>query len=266
MIGQTKLHNELKSYNIDTLPSTILFLGEKGCGKHTLAKELSNKFNLDLIEISNNISLEYIQEIYTKALPAFYLINVDIITERQQNMILKFIEEPIKGSFIILLSSSKASLLNTIINRCVIFTFSPYSKLELEHFIDNKMDIADILNICNTPGQILSTNIKIITDLKSLCKKIIFMLSKANYSNTLSIAQKINFKDEFDKFDINMFFNALSTELLNAYIQTTNEYYIKMYKITLNEKKKLLDSRLNKEMLMEYFLTLLWENAKNEIK
>ena len=39
-IGQTRLLNILNSYNVSTLPKTMLFIGDQGCGKKTFAKYL----------------------------------------------------------------------------------------------------------------------------------------------------------------------------------------------------------------------------------
>ena len=268
MVGQAKLLNKLKSYTLKTLPQTIIFIGNKGCGKHTLVSEMRNYFNLDLIDMSSNISLDYINDIYTKALPAFYLINMDVLTEKQQNMILKFIEEPIKGSYIILLSSNKANLLNTIVNRCIIYTFDPYTREELSNFIDkdlNESDTNKILELCSTPGQILSTSLKNLEDLYKLCDNIIYKMSIANYSNALSIANKINFKDEYDKFDIDIFFTALLNKIKIEYFKSNDNRIFELYNITLNYKKRLRDLRINKEMLIENFISYVWKFNKERI-
>ena len=35
-IGQRKLLEKLNKYTRETLPKTLLFLGDEGCGKHTV--------------------------------------------------------------------------------------------------------------------------------------------------------------------------------------------------------------------------------------
>ena len=44
IIGQTKLLNKINALNIDSLPHSILMIGDLGCGKHTLCKYIANKF------------------------------------------------------------------------------------------------------------------------------------------------------------------------------------------------------------------------------
>ena len=135
MIGQETIKSRLLiSKSVSNLPNSMLFLGDYGCGKHTLASELSSHYGLPLLDISKNISYESIEEIYLNPTQAFYLINMDAISERQQTALLKFIEEPLPNSFVVLLSSSKNNLLETIINRCVSYEFKPYTKEELIQF------------------------------------------------------------------------------------------------------------------------------------
>ena len=51
-VGQEKLINTLNSYTLDSLPKTMMFLGESGCGKHTLAQTLAEKLGLTILKIS----------------------------------------------------------------------------------------------------------------------------------------------------------------------------------------------------------------------
>ena len=51
-IGQAKLRATLEAYTINTLPQTLLFLGEEGCGKKSLIKELANRLGLSLIKLT----------------------------------------------------------------------------------------------------------------------------------------------------------------------------------------------------------------------
>ena len=48
IIGQTKLINRINSFTIDSLPHSILMIGDLGCGKHTLCKYIADKFGLEI--------------------------------------------------------------------------------------------------------------------------------------------------------------------------------------------------------------------------
>lgn len=262
MVGQEKLVAKLTSYSIATFPHTIMLIGPKGCGKHLMAKELSSYYDLELDDITTSLTLETISDIYLQPLPKFYLIDSTQINEKQQNVILKFLEEPSKNSYIILLCENRHSLINTILNRCITFEFEPYSQEQLKQFIkDDNIDCLDyLLEVCKTPGQIMYTNYNTLSKLNSMCEKIIDKVSvdKASLSLPLSVVDNINFKDEYDKPDINMFINALSEELVKKSIESDNIDVYNMYTIVNKYANMLKDSRLNKKYLIESMLIDIW--------
>lgn len=266
MIGQESIKERLFVYqNASYLPNSMLFLGNKGCGKHTLANEVARHYNMPLLDISKDISQESIEQIYMTPIQAFYLIDMDEVSERQQNVLLKFIEEPLPNSHIILISSSKTSLLDTIVNRCVSYEFRPYAKEELRQFIKEGNE-EDILSICTTPGQIESLNIQALSGLHDLCQTIVDKLGKAKYPNALVIAKKINYKDEYDKYDFDAFLNCLKLHLFNDYINNNSKLSLDLYYIVNNECKLLAIPNINKEYFMEHMITTMWERSKDEIK
>lgn len=274
MVGQETIKSRLLiSQSVSNLPNSMLFLGDCGCGKHTLANELSSHYGLPLLDITKNISYESIEEIYLNPSQAFYLINMDVISERQQNALLKFIEEPLPNSFVVLLASSKNNLLETIVNRCVLYEFKPYTKEELSQFIneEDKLTLGedglkDILSLCTTPGQIINLNVKSLKGLHELCDTMISKMANARYSNALTIAKKINYKDEYDKYDFNVFLNCYKQHLYATYLQTNSKLAIDLYNIVMKETQLLSIVNINKEYFMEHLLTKLWERSKDEIK
>ncbi len=128
VIGQPKLMSTINSYTIQTLPKSLMFVGPTGCGKHTLAKYIANKFELDFIEIDEKISSVDLEDFLYSTLDTVYLIDLNKFSEKQQNQFLKFIEEPTKSVYVILITNSEVNVLNTILNRCIKFSFEPYTK------------------------------------------------------------------------------------------------------------------------------------------
>lgn len=263
MIGQEKLIKRLLSYSISTLPHSILLVGEHGCGKHTVVDTLKNFYNLDLVFITDSLTLETLEDISTRLTPAFYVIDTTNITEKQQNVILKFLEEPSSLVYIVLLCENKASLLETVVNRCVVFEFEPYTRKELRSFItDDSLNIDLVLTLCNTPGRIKAVNSATLQDMNDLCLKIINKINVANYANTLSISEKINYDKNFDKFDAKVFLNCLMYNIIDINSKTTNKKLYSYYKIVNTYSNRMNDTRLNKEMLIENMLTELWQESK----
>lgn len=259
MIGQINLINKLKSYNLQTLPHTLLLLGENGCGKHTLCNELSQYYNINLIDITNNIYLETIENIYLNTFSCFYIIDMTKLNEKQQNMILKLIEEPNNLTYLILLSDNKLNLLNTIVNRCIVYNFEKYSIDELKNF--TKEEDNRLFELCSTPGQIQTMTLNKLDELYKLCDAIITKISLASIPNTLTIANKINYKEDFDKFDFNIFFKALIIRCLELY--KNNQTKKSIYDIINTYYKRSKDTRLNKNYLIQSMLINLWKESRN---
>jgi len=259
MIGQEKLVAKLKSYSITTLPHSLLLVGESGCGKHTLAKELAEYFSLDLIDITESLSQDLLNEIKLKATPAMYLVSISDITEKEENMLLKFVEEPSIYAYIVLLGESEYSMLETLVNRCVVYRFEKYKAEELTSFLGGVTDSADeIMAICDTPGQVRLLA-GYYNALMSTCTSFTYKLSKAAFSNIITnVINKINYKDEYDKWDFNLFLKMLKRRLMLNYQDTKDPLIYEVYMIVLEETDKLSDNRLDKRAFIEHLLSRLW--------
>lgn len=264
MIGQKKLLEKLNTYDLDKFPRSLLLLGEKGSGKHLICDYVkTNILKLPLLDITEDISSEFIKQIYLNPNPFIYLIDLNKMTEKESNILLKLIEEPISSSYLILISESKTGILNTILNRCVILEMDVYTKEELKEFTKGCANEDLILQVVRTPGKILSSDLDNLKDLYDLCSTIVSKVDVANYLNTLSISEKMNYKDEYSKFDVNLFFDVLSQVAYDKYLKYKLEKAKKIYLFTINERKKLADKRLNKELFMQNFLSGLWKEVRS---
>ena len=215
-----------------------------------------------MIDITNDISLDTVVRIQLNPTPAFYLIDLSYTTDKQQNTILKFIEEPVKSAFILLLCENTASVLPTVLSRCVVYNFAAYTEEELVTFIQNKDYAQKYLSVCHTPGQIKAISDKQLDELLVLCDKIVNKMHVANISNSLSIVNKINYKDEYDKYNLTIFLNALREAAYNEFVKSNNQKALIIFNETKATMEKLRDTRLNQETLMEYFITKIWSAVR----
>ena len=263
MIGQDKILNQLKN----ALPDTTLLVGPSGCGKHLMVDELSKYYNLPLIDITENISDEYIAQMHLRALPTLYLIDLTKLSDKEQNIVLKCVEEPSETFKIILIATNRESVLNTVLNRSICYQFDEYSKDILRNFIPKGCEDNDLLlDIVKTPGQLKDlTNYKI-NDMIDVGNKIVSKINIANYPNALSISTKrINYKDEYDKFNLDVFLELLKVLFFNEYLETSKDINYKLYLITTETISKLRDSRLNKRFMFENYLTKIWMEARENV-
>jgi DNA polymerase III delta prime subunit len=265
MVGQVNLINKLKSYTIDSFPQTLLLTGEKGSGKHSLVREvISPHLKLDIIDITDNISFDYILEIQLRVIPSIYLIDVSMLTEKEQNIILKLIEEPMSGSYLILLSNNKSIILPTIINRCVEYSMEKYSKEELGSFASytNEETTNFALTVCTAPGQLINIDEKAMDDIKDTSKKVATILKDKSFYFTAVISKKLDYNNEIGKLDITVFFNSLMYFLFEEYINNKNEKALSIYYKTIEYKNKLQNPKFKKEDLVQNYLTIIWKLAR----
>lgn len=253
IIGQQNLLNKLNQYTINTLPDALLFIGEPGCGKHTIAKYLADRLKLDYEVVSKDFSIEDLINYQQEVILKLCIIDIDEYTIAKQNLFLKLLEEAPQNIFFVVLTTSEFNVLPTIINRTVKYYFESYSELELQETgikIDNNL----IYKICNTPGQLIELNQKQFETTSDLAETFLLKANSMAISELLVYALKFNYKEDYDKLDPILFCKLLAYYAYSYYIETQLEYYYKIYIQTTMFLSKLLYKILNKENLMYNFL------------
>lgn len=262
--GQDKLTSTFENMNIEELPHTFMLLGEVGGGKHTLSKEIASKFNLEYSDISTIIDDELISEIENIKIPTLYVL--DIKELKDQNIILKFIEDYKEFVYVCVICDNKNLLLETIANRCVIYEFERYSKEYLSNHITyvmaSEINKPIMLNICTTPGQLDEVVNENLQEVNDLTLKVIHKTQDANFPNLLSLVNKFNYKDYYDKYSVNTFFKLMLFNLLEL-CKKGSDYYSK-YMLTQKYYKMFTNTRLrlNSETLMSQYLIDFWKLAR----
>lgn len=263
MIGQTKIIDKINSFSYIDLPCSTLLVGDRGSGKHAICNYMSNYYDVPLLDISTEISKDKIDEIYTQSIPAIYVIDIALASKSKkivnlQNIILKFIEEPPASCKIVILAESKNQVLDTVLNRCQIWCLKKYSLEELRQFSEEFTD--EELILLSTPGNIKSISHQVLTNINRLCDNIINNINRAGISNTLSIANKINFnnEDKEDTFDLDIFLLCLRNKL-------SKTSYTEAFMLTklMMENSRIFN--INKRYLFEKYLLDLKE-AFNETR
>ena len=264
IIGQEKLVNKLKSYNFISMPKTLLFIGESGCGKHFISDRFSKYLGIDLVEITTQTTAEELIEYYQSSLPRIYLINLSNFVEKQQHKFLKFIEEPSSNMRVILTAESEVGILPTILNRCIKYIFEDYSIEQLKQLnwiLTEENEL--IYKICKTPGQLLTlASVDNLDQIQLACEYLIKSIVGMPYLACINLSYQINYKDEFKKFDFDLFFRMLIQTAYEEYILNRNEMAFELYKYLINRKQLLVVNKtLAKEAFMLTTLDELWRVA-----
>ena len=263
VIGQEKLVKVLEGYTLETVPKTILFLGQSGCGKSWIANAFAKQLDLEVVVVQPDSTAEKLIEYYQCPINKMYLIDLKDIVEKDQNKFLKFIEEPSKTMNIILMAESTVGILPTILNRCVKYVFEPYTPEQLKQFdwaVNCSEEIA--YEICKTPGQLLELSADNLDQALGLCRAIVSSVDKANYANTLSIVTKINLKDDAKKIDFKLFFDLMTYAAFDDYKKNNNELSFKIYLYTIRQQAKALNINVAKEAFLLNYLDNIWRLAR----
>ena len=249
---QDKIIKYVESKSKDSFPRSLILLGESGSGRHTLVQHIQNKLDLVAIDITKDISFDFIMDIQQRPEPYLYIIEANQLTVKSQNAMLKFIEEPLKNSYIIIIAENSNQLLPTVYNMCQSLVFDPYSKSVLSEFTSNNF----ILNIAKTPGQVKSMSECNLDEMIELTNKIVMKIGCANIPNILTISDKIAWKKEKDKFDLDIFARVLGYSI-REYIKNNsdaNTKYFDLWKLYSNWMKDRLAPTVSQKVLFENYL------------
>lgn len=257
MIGQENLLKKLSSFTIDNLPHSLLLLGERGSFQKEVSEWLADRFNLDLFDLTKLTDFnEFISTIGGNPIPTLYTINLlefNDPKDSKQNTLLKLVEEPNSYSYIFIYGENNSQIIDTLRNRSYIIQSGSYSRDDLLPLITG--DVEMTLGICNTPGQVEVANNTDLKYLNNLCDNIIDNIKVASLPNTLSISNKINFSDEYNKLDLFLFIRCLGNKLTERTIRSQS--YQLVYLRLLSMQKKIWLVR-DKKQQFENFLINMW--------
>jgi DNA polymerase-3 subunit delta' len=117
-----------------------------------LAEKVENPYSQMIIPGSNNIKINQIRDVKKKlSLSAsssgkrFVIISkAERMTEEAANAFLKTLEEPHEDTTIIITSSRKEALLQTILSRCQLIMFNPLPDEEVAYYLKENYNLDDI--------------------------------------------------------------------------------------------------------------------------
>lgn len=260
IIGQDALLSKINGYTIDTLPHAILLEGKVGCGKHLLCNYIAEKFNLELVELTTNEDRKDIDSIVFNPSPSLYVVDLTAVLPKFQNSMLKILEEPPDNGFFVCLCTSKSMVLKTILNRCVHFSFSRYEKDILEVFAweysETNAKIA--LRLYDTPGKILKNKDQPFEKIHNMAIDVINRIGNASYPNVLSISNKLAFKSEKNKYDVDTFVQALRVGVYDRILNDSDAMWVRAYDV-IKEMQERLSNCIYKQRTFDGYLIRLKE-------
>ena len=219
------LDNFKRRVESDEISHAHIIVGEDGIGKSNLANKFARSIlgkseDKDYIDIINyrckkssfgvDDIREIVEEINKKPFEGdkkvIIIYDGNKLTVQAQNALLKTIEEPPKGVFIILLCESLELILDTIKSRCQIYKLSPLTKNEIRLYIDNINDNSiseDEINAAiayseGIPGKAEAfLRDSLLKELRNTLVDLLFLLTKGNTRELLDFESKlVTYKDK----------------------------------------------------------------------
>ena len=158
IIGHKSIIDSIDSRKLnDSFSHANLIVGNDGIGKSIIAKYMSSKIikrkdDSECVDIVKyypssasfgvddvrNIINEVNKKPYEGDRKVLILYRCDKLTIQAQNALLKTIEEPPRGVYLILLSDSLETILDTIKSRCQIYKLTPLNKEDILNYIEDK--------------------------------------------------------------------------------------------------------------------------------
>lgn len=229
ILGHESIINGIKKRKLNnSFSHANLIVGDDGIGKSVIAKYLSNniiklKDNVESVDIvryypsSSSFGVDDVRKIidevnkkpYEGDKKVLILYKCDKMTTQAQNALLKTIEDPPIGVYLILLSESLEAILDTIQSRCQVYKLTPLSKEDILEYIQiNFPDVkyndryAALAFSTGIPGKVdRFINDEKLKELRNTCVELFLDILKREHGLVLKYQERLSsFKDE--KYDI----------------------------------------------------------------
>ena len=251
--------------------NSYLVLGNKGMRLMNRVKEMSRYDNIVMLDKFDPESLD---NIYLNPTPATYVIDLAEITKKHrtdkiQNSILKFIEEPPEECDVYILMPSVSGLLPTIVNRCKIIRIPNLSS----EFVKSQIEDIPASHLCmiRTYDDIENYDANKCDDILHTCRNILDYLPRVTVANALQIADKINYDDADDMrcniecYNLDWFIYALEYCLVqDVYIEKIDSLTgVKLSKEITGFKSLVTVLGINKRYIFENLILNMMEVFKS---
>ena len=247
IIGQEKL-----CWLVDS--RSLMLVGLKGAGKHLVCDYIANHLHLPMSDITDTLDLETLDTIYQKVEPSIYTIRINEISVQKENLILKFLEEPLKNTYIILIAETEIGVLQTVLNRCQIWHLQHYSKEVLQTFITNGNE--RVLEVGQTPGQVKALCEQPFDEMVAYADKIIAHIGGAAIHNTMKLSSQMAHKDEKDKYNLHIFVDILLNRFSHRWKTSHDgtDKIVQAYLLTSELKRNLSIKSIDTKAVFEKYL------------
>lgn len=264
---QEELKNTLDNL---TFARFMIISGASSIASEDIAECISARLQTVYIHCGNKVDdvRNIISMAYKQTKPIMYVFkDCDNMSNAAKNALLKVIEEPPQQAYFVMLLKSTSNTLATILSRGMLISLLPFPPSELKEYalqIQPKLkneELTKIAKVCETPEQVKMLLNYGVQDFCDYVRKVVENIPEVTITNCLKIANQINFKEEEDKYDLELFLNTYTNYLLECFIDGDydKEQLDFSTQSTLKLKSILQCSGINKAMAFKKWLIQQWE-------
>ena len=244
-------------------PRFSIIVGRQGSGRKSACHYIASVLGADCLIWGNKIDeirelkslMENVGKTVVYCIPEYETMSVGA-----RNSILKMCEEAPRGAYIVLTSSSKYSVMPTILGRGTVFELGEYSEEDLLNIVkENNLDDS-LLEVCTVPGELFTEDLKV-DEFKEFVENVWNNIGKASAGNVLKITSRLKLKEDGQGYDLSLFLNYLYKLVSECSDLNLRSFALR----TIIEAKKGVQLRFNKQYIVDNLLLDLRSLANGTI-
>lgn len=262
MIGQVNLRSRLGGMaRLKRVPRFIVFVGEIGSGRRTLAKWLAETMSIQFVEVEKSVDevRNVASQCYKITEPTLYFISDgDTMSVAAKNALLKVTEEPPRYAYFVISTTEAERLLPTLTSRASVFHMDSYAISELGEFANDPENIGLYANCCTNGREVAlvkSWGVDVFSDFVNL---VVDNIAEVSGSNALKMEERIAFNDTDDGFDIKVFLQAFRAECMRRIVgledKSLRNKYIAWIQITSDRLQEVQIRAINKQSVFDMWV------------
>lgn len=243
----------------DKYPRFSIFIGLKGSGRKTLAKEVAKMLDIPVVTLQD-VKVDTIRNMITEAYKIpyrmLYIIpDAEKMSTAAKNALLKVTEEPPNNAYFVMTAEDENNLLDTIKSRGMIFHMTSYSPSEIAEYANctDTRELEIITSVCEVPGDVDILRTMDIDAFYNYVEAVVENIAETSGSNSFKIGAKINFKDDPEKYDLGLFWRTFMMVCLSRMKENPLKFASGV-KITSKHLQEMRISGINKSALFDVWI------------